>query len=47
MRAARRRVGQPPPSTPADWVLAAGVATAGASLGVIAAWLVGDRSRAG
>ncbi|HEY7968548.1 MAG TPA: YihY/virulence factor BrkB family protein [Candidatus Limnocylindrales bacterium] len=46
-RVARRRVEQPPPSTPADWALAAGVATVGASLGVIAAWLVGDRSRAG
>ena len=44
--ARRRRVDQPPPSTPGDWALAAGVATVGASLGVLAAWLVGDRNRA-
>jgi membrane protein len=45
-RTARRRVDQPPPSTPADWAVAAGVATVGASVGLLAAWLVGDRGRA-
>jgi membrane protein len=45
--ARRRRFDQPPPSTPGDWALAAGVATVGASLGVIAAWLAGDRRSAG
>ena len=34
------RVDQPPPSTPADWALAAGVATGRRIARVIAAWLV-------
>ena len=41
-----RALQQPPASTPADWAVAAGVATVGASLGVLAAWLAGDRGRA-
>jgi hypothetical protein len=42
----RRTVDQPPTPTAADWAVAAGVATAGATFGVLAAWLVGDRGRA-
>jgi hypothetical protein len=41
----RRRAGYPPPSQPEDWAFAGIVTGVGATIGVVAAWLLRPRTR--